>query len=58
MTKTTATAATARRLDWTDCTCVEWCEQDPHTACSLHGTGMHQHSDDPCPVHPDAPGDR
>ncbi|MDQ1031321.1 hypothetical protein QF035_008903 [Streptomyces umbrinus] len=45
-----------------DCTCVEFCNEDPKTACTLsgrrhvhpasHGTGF-----GPCPVHLDAPGD-
>lgn len=39
---------------WVDCTCIEWCEQDPATRCSLSGE-WHQHSDEPCPVHPDVP---
>lgn len=47
----------------TECTCVESCGGDPATACSLSGE-PHVHPDDssgifgPCPVHPDAPGDR
>lgn len=45
-----------------DCTCVEFCNQDPKTACSLSGR-RHVHPASqrsgfgPCPVHPDAPGD-
>lgn len=46
-----------------DCVCVENCAEHPPTACSLSGI-PHVHPDDgsgtfgPCPVHPDAPGDR
>jgi hypothetical protein len=49
-------------LDIDGCTCVQWCEQDPATACSLSGI-EHVHPDDgsgifgACPNHPDAPGD-
>ncbi|MFD0068809.1 hypothetical protein ACFV99_26370 [Streptomyces sp. NPDC059944] len=45
-----------------DCTCVEFCNEDPKTACSLSGR-RHVHPASqgagfgPCPVHPDAPGD-
>ncbi|WP_406834826.1 hypothetical protein ACICHK_00180 [Streptomyces sp. AHU1] len=45
-----------------DCTCVEFCNEDPKTACSLSGR-RHVHPAGqgsgfgPCPVHPDAPGD-
>lgn len=45
-----------------DCTCVEFCDQDPRTACSLSGQ-RHVHPAStgegfgPCPVHPDASGD-
>lgn len=45
-----------------DCTCVEFCDEDPKTACSLSGR-RHVHPASqgpgfgPCPVHPDAPGD-
>jgi hypothetical protein len=46
------------------CTCVEFCDQDPATACSLSGQ-PHVHPEipghpgvyGPCPVHPDRPGD-
>lgn len=46
-----------------DCLCVMSCADDPAMACSLSGV-WHTHPDDgsgtfgPCPVHPDAPGDR
>lgn len=45
-----------------ECTCVEFCDEDPSTACTLSGrrhvhprtrTGQYG----PCAVHPDAPGD-
>ncbi|MGP3951305.1 hypothetical protein [Streptomyces sp. 7N604] len=46
-----------------DCTCVEFCNEDPKTACRLSGR-RHVHPASqgstgfgPCPVHPDAPGD-
>ncbi|MFE3268898.1 hypothetical protein [Streptomyces sp. NPDC059215] len=45
-----------------DCTCVEFCNEDPKTACSLSGR-RHVHPASqgpgfgPCPVHPDASGD-
>ncbi|MET8291493.1 hypothetical protein ABZV80_40925 [Streptomyces sp. NPDC005132] len=45
-----------------DDTCVEFCDEDPKTACSLSGR-RHVHPASqgpgfgPCPVHPDAPGD-
>lgn len=39
------------------CTCVQFCAEDPPTACSLSGE-PHVHPGDPCPVHPEAPGDR
>ena len=46
------------------CTCVEFCDEDPKTACSLSGR-PHVHPEipvwpgvyGPCPVHPDRPGD-
>ncbi|MEW1568437.1 hypothetical protein AB0454_36350 [Streptomyces sp. NPDC093509] len=44
------------------CTCVEFCNEDPKTVCSLSGR-RHVHPASqgagfgPCPVHPDAPGD-
>ena len=37
------------QVDWTDCTCHHDCEKDSHTG------EWHQHEDEPCPVHPDAP---
>lgn len=43
--------ALAESLDWTNCTCVEFCNQGRHP-CS-HSGELHQHEDDPCPVHPD-----
>ncbi|MFB6700268.1 hypothetical protein [Streptomyces rubiginosohelvolus] len=51
--------------DWT-CLCVTYCAEDPATACSLSGQVQHVHPAipgrpgvyGPCPVHPDAPGDR
>jgi hypothetical protein len=65
------TAAVAEHLDIEaglkavvgECVCVHTCAEDPPTACSLSGQ-WHVHPDDgsgtfgPCPVHPDAPGDR
>jgi hypothetical protein len=45
-----------------DCTCVEFCAEDPKTACTLSGR-QHVHPAGqgsgfgPCPVHPDVPGD-
>ncbi|MEV7868918.1 hypothetical protein AB0P17_23125 [Streptomyces sp. NPDC088124] len=45
-----------------DCTCVEFCDEDPKTACSLSGR-RHVHPAGQgagfglCPVHLDAPGD-
>ena len=47
----------SKTLHWSDCTCVHTCAEDPPTACSLSGE-WHVHPGDPCPVHPDAPGDR
>jgi len=35
------------RID--DCTCYYSCGNDSHSG------NWHQHEDDPCPVHPDAP---
>ncbi|MEU0949849.1 hypothetical protein ABZ379_45415 [Streptomyces canus] len=48
--------------DIQECTCVEFCDEDPRTACSLSGR-PHVHPAaqgdgfGPCPVHPNAPGD-
>ncbi|QKW06974.1 hypothetical protein HUT18_11760 [Streptomyces sp. NA04227] len=45
-----------------DCTCVEFCDEDPKAACSFSGR-RHAHLASqgsgfgPCPVHPDALGD-
>ncbi|MFL4491692.1 hypothetical protein ACJ6WD_10575 [Streptomyces sp. VTCC 41912] len=45
-----------------DCTCVEFCDEDPNSACSLSGI-PHVHPAaqglgfGPCPEHPDRPGD-
>jgi hypothetical protein len=39
------------------CECYLSCAEDPDTACSLSGQ-FHVHPGEPCPVHPDAPGDR
>lgn len=47
-----------------DCTCIEYCDEDPKTACSLSGI-PHVHPETPgwpgitgpCPVHPGRPGD-
>jgi hypothetical protein len=39
-----------------ECTCYHTCAEDPETACSLSGE-WHVHPGEPCPVHPDAPGD-
>lgn len=49
-------------LDTSLCRCVHTCADDPDTACHLSGE-WHTHPDEeggfgPCPVHPDAPGDR
>jgi hypothetical protein len=46
------------------CKCVEFCNEDPRTACSLSGR-PHVHPEDrrhpgaygPCPDHPERPGD-
>lgn len=43
--------------DTLECECIYSCADDPPTACSLSGT-WHVHPGEPCPVHPDAPGDR
>lgn len=40
-----------------DCACIYSCADDPETACSLSGE-FHVHPEEPCEVHPDAPGDR
>ena len=56
-------AAPGENLD--DCTCIEFCDEDPASACTLSGV-PHVHPDDPkrpgaygpCPVHPERPGDR
>jgi hypothetical protein len=39
------------------CTCYHSCAEDPASGCSLSGT-WHVHAGEPCPVHPDAAGDR
>jgi hypothetical protein len=39
------------------CECVHDCESDPATRCYLSGD-WHVHPDEPCPVHPHAPGDQ
>lgn len=57
-----ARVAMPREID--ECTCVEYCNQDPRTACRLSGT-PHVHPADPshpgaygpCPAHPERPGD-
>lgn len=36
------------------CECFFSCGDDPQSECSNSGT-WHQHSSEPCPVHPDAP---
>lgn len=36
------------------CECFFSCGDDPEFACSKSGM-WHQHSSEPCPVHPDAP---
>jgi hypothetical protein len=55
----------ARSLDEDiqDCTCIEYCDEDPKTACNLSGR-PHVHPSrrkgdgfGPCPVHPERPGD-
>jgi hypothetical protein len=51
--------------DLNDCPCVEFCNEDPKTACSLSGI-PHVHPEipgmpgvyGPCPVHPERPGDQ
>jgi hypothetical protein len=43
--------------DAADCQCIFSCADDPQTMCSLSGE-FHVHPEWPCPVHPDAPGDR
>jgi hypothetical protein len=48
---------TFERNDAAGCTCIHTCAEDPPTACSLSGD-WHVHPGEPCPVHPDAPGDR
>jgi hypothetical protein len=42
--------------DAADCECYHTCAEDPDEACSLSGE-WHVHPGEPCPVHPDAPGD-
>jgi hypothetical protein len=39
-----------------ECLCILDCRDDPATRCSLAGD-WHVHPGEPCPVHPDAPGD-
>ena len=39
-----------------NCECYFRCMENPATGCSLDGR-WHVHAGDPCPVHPDAPGD-
>lgn len=39
-----------------DCTCYMDCWSDARNRCSLSGE-WHVHPGEPCPVHPDAPGD-
>lgn len=55
----------AKMMDEIDeCTCIEHCNEDPKTACSLSGI-PHVHPETPgspgitgpCPVHPERPGD-
>ncbi|MCA1845096.1 MAG: cysteine/serine-rich nuclear protein [Actinobacteria bacterium] len=64
-TEKTELAETAlSREDLDDCTCIEYCDEDPKTACSLSGI-PHVHPETPgwpgitgpCPVHPGRPGD-
>ena len=43
--------------DPADCTCRLDCRDDARTRCSLSGE-WHVHPGEPCPVHPEAPGDR
>jgi hypothetical protein len=47
---------TFARSNSADCTCIMDCQDHPPTACSLSGE-WHVHPGEPCPVHPDAPGD-
>lgn len=39
------------------CECYLNCEEDEFNCCELSGQ-WHVHPGEPCPVHPDAPGDR
>lgn len=39
------------------CECYLDCGEDPENGCELSGE-WHVHPGEPCPVHPDAPGDR
>ncbi|MEU8682907.1 hypothetical protein [Streptomyces sp. NPDC048611] len=56
-----------QQSDWDEidaCTCIEYCDEDPKTACGLSGI-PHVHPETPgwpgitgpCPVHPGRPGD-
>lgn len=50
-----------KRIEFADCTCVQYCSQGPGR-CSLNGQ-FHVHPDGGdgyglCPIHPNAPGDR
>jgi hypothetical protein len=48
--------ARAIRRAAAECTCHHTCAEDPRIRCSLSGE-WHVHPGEPCPVHPDAPGD-
>ncbi|MFD7861527.1 hypothetical protein [Streptomyces sp. NPDC059783] len=60
--KTTLSREDLDEID--DCTCIEYCDEDPKTKCGLSGI-PHVHPEDPnhpgaygpCPVHPGRPGD-
>jgi hypothetical protein len=51
------TRALVADLKAAECWCYRNCAENPATACSLSGR-WHVHAGEPCPVHPDAPGDR
>lgn len=40
-----------------ECECYFRCSENPATGCSQSGR-WHVHAGEPCPVHPNAPGDR
>lgn len=57
ITRIPALASRAGRAARTACTCIHTCADDPASACDLSGE-WHVHPGEPCPQHPDAPGDR